>query len=285
MKKIYNRKTKQFEPDQQYGGKALHFLYHTAFGRILLKLAISPLFSRLNGAYNKSALSKKKINTFIKQYSISMDDYETKTYTCFRDFFIRKKKEIRIEKDSYKLISPADAKLLVYRIDNKLRLPIKNSIYTLAELIGKEKNLSDFSNGYCMVFRLSMDDYHRYCFVDDGTVKEQYHLKGKLHTVSSISEHEKVFSRNSRIVNVLDTKNFGKMLVVEVGALLVGKICNHPIRKFQKGEEKGFFDLGGSTIILFVSDRIIIDQDILQNSHMGIETKVQYGEAIGVKLC
>ena len=73
------------------------------------------------------------------------------------------------------------------------------------------------------------------------------------------------------------------MAQVEVGAMLVGRIVNyHGERAVKRGEEKGMFEFGGSTIVmLFEKDRIEIDSDILRNSANGDETIVKYGEKIG----
>ncbi len=67
--------------------------------------------------------------------------------------------------------------------------------------------------------------------------------------------------------------------------MLVGKITNNKkIKSFHKGDEKGYFEFGGSTIILFVKDKeIIIDDDILLNSTLSKETMVSCGERIGIK--
>ena len=69
-------------------------------------------------------------------------------------------------------ISPADSKLLVYKITKDLRLNIKKSNYSLDELVKKHYDLSDYKNGYALVFRLSVDDYHHYCYIDDGKTLE-----------------------------------------------------------------------------------------------------------------
>ena len=70
---------------------------------------------------------------------------------------------------------------------------------------------------------------------------------------------------------------------IEVGALLVGKIHIYQNRTFSKGDEKGYFELGGSTIVILTDDKIKIDNDIIENSQNNIETKVEYGERIGIK--
>lgn len=285
MKVICNRETNEHIEVQQYGEKKLNFLYNTFGGRILLKIAIMPVFSKINGIYNNTIISKRKIYKFVKKYNINLTEYEKKEYKSFNDFFTRKKVEINIDENKSDFISPADSKLLIYKIEDGLKVQIKNSTYTLSELLNSENDLEKYLNGNCLIFRLAMDDYHRYCFVDDGQVKSQKYIKGKLHTVSSISNEHKIYSQNSRICNYLKTDNFGDIIVIEVGALLVGKIKNHNIKVFKKGQEKGYFELGGSTIVVLVHNNIKIDSDIIENSLNGIETKVKYGEKIGEKLC
>ena len=77
----------------------------------------------------------------------------------------------------------------------------------------------------------------------------------------------------------------GLVTYVEVGALLVGKIKNIiTTGKIKKGEEKGYFEYGGSTIVLlFEKDKISLDEEIINNSLNGFETYVKYGEKIGEK--
>ena len=67
--------------------------------------------------------------------------------------------------------------------------------------------------------------------------------------------------------------------------MLVGKIENRPGRKHvQRGQEKGNFAFGGSTIILMTQkNRVIPDGDILEYSSRGIETRVLLGERVGRK--
>jgi len=259
-------------------------LYNTFLGRVLLKIVIIPLFSKINGIYNRTILSKRKINKFIDKYNINLTDYEKKEYKSFNDFFIRKRVRVDIDENKNNFISPSDSKLLVYKVQDELKVQVKNTIYKLDELIGSEDDLKKFMDGYCLVFRLSMDDYHRYCFIDDGQVKKQKYIKGKLHTISSISDSHKIYTQNSRVCNYLKTENFEEVVVIEVGALLVGKIKNYNLKEFKKGQEKGYFELGGSTIVMLVQNNIKIDEDIIENSLNGIETRVKYGEKIGEKI-
>ena len=70
---------------------------------------------------------------------------------------------------------------------------------------------------------------------------------------------------------------------MEVGALLVGRIENRKKADFVKrGQERGNFAFGGSTVILITREgKVQPDPDILENSRRGIETKVKLGERVG----
>ena len=67
---------------------------------------------------------------------------------------------------------------------------------------------------------------------------------------------------------------------------MVGKITNlHPEAcQVKKGEEKGYFEFGGSTVVLILKkDTVKIDDDIINNSSENIETRVLLGQTIGHK--
>ena len=284
--KIYNRERQSYESVSQYGGNLLKFLYGHCLGRVLLKLVIHPICSRIYGWYNNCCLSKRKIKPFVEQYKICLKDYEEKEYNSFNEFFIRKIKEGKrpVDLTDSSLVAPSDSKLSVYPIRNRNLLEIKGVRYTLQELVGEGIDLKDYEGGKCLIFRLTMDDYHRYIFVDNGRLKSSYEVKGKLHTVSSLSKDHKIYRQNTRVVNLLETQNFGTIVCIEVGALLVGKIRNHSISSFHRGMEKGYFELGGSTIImLFQAGCIELDEDIVTICEKGIEVKVRMGEKIGSK--
>ena len=283
--KIYVRQDKSFIEDRQYGGSSLERLYNTWYGRVLSKFILLPVFSTMATAKDRRKSSAKKIAPFIAEYKIFMDDFEEREYVSFSDFFTRRIKPGRrpADQDPSVIISPADSKVLCYDIGDDLKFTVKGSVYTPEEITGNCTDLSSFAGGKALVFRLSMDDYHHYCFIDSGRVLSSNEIKGKLHTVSSISSKYKIYKENHRIVNVLDTDHFGKVIYIEVGALLVGRIKNNGTLKFEKGQEKGYFEQGGSTVVLFFEkDKIKVDGDILEMSGNGIETKVKMGERIGV---
>jgi len=281
---IYNRKTKEYEKNIQSSATVLNFLYNTIPGRILLKLLINPFISKIVGFYHDMPISKLKIKSFIKNNNITMEEYEKKEYKNFNDFFTRKRKNKIKKLKEGEFASPADSKLLVYKITKDLKVTIKNSTYTLNELVDNKIDLKDYKNGYCLIFRLAVDDFHRYVFPDSGVVEETYNIKGKLHTVSSISKEYPIYKENHRIITKLNTKNFDDLIFIEVGALCVGKIINHDIKEYNICDEKGYFKMGGSTIAILIKDKkLLLDKDILDNATKEIEVKLKCGEKIGIK--
>ena len=74
---------------------------------------------------------------------------------------------------------------------------------------------------------------------------------------------------------------------MEVGALMVGKICNYVKQpcEVHRGEEKGRFEFGGSTILVMTEPgKVIPDQDLRTNTIEYAETLVKMGEHIGAQI-
>lgn len=268
--------------------KFLYFLYHTKVGRILLWIIKRPWISSIAGFFMNRRISKLFIRSFTQKNKINLDDFEP-GYNCFNDFFTRKIKEGRrpIDQNKSHFISPCDAYLSAYHIKKGLVLQVKNSTYSIESLL-KDKTLAKkYENKICLVFRLCVNHYHRYCYIDDGKKGDNIFIPGFLHTVRPIAlESVPVFIENQREYTVMDTKNFGTVTEIEVGALMVGKIKNHNgASSFKKGEEKGMFLFGGSTIILLVdSDKVLIDEKFFKETEKLAEIEVKMGEKIGIAI-
>ena len=280
--KIYDRKTNTYEDIVQYGAGKLDFLYNNPVGRIFLGIAVSPFVSNIYASKNAKKSSVKKIPAFIKEHNIDMSDFEDREYKSFTDFFTRKIRYGKrpVDMTPGALISPADSKLLVYEIEKDTSMRIKGRTYTVDEILADAENAKEFAGGYALVFRLTVDDYHRFCYPDKGCLISKRFIKGKLHTVSPVSKNHKIYMENTRLVNLLKTEKFGTIAYIEVGAMLIGRIVDNGTDVFEKGQEKGYFEPGGSTVILLVKN-VEIDKDIMEQSASGIETKVRYGERIG----
>ena len=267
--------------------KLLSFLYTNIFGRMLLKPLIQPQVSKLAGRYLSSAHSKWLISKFIERNEINMDIYEECDYSSFNDFFTRKiKPDCRpVPEDLDVLISPCDCLATVYPIQENTTFSIKNTEYTLRSLLRSPRLAKRFRGGYAYVLRLTVEDYHRYLYSVSGKQSKNYHIDGTFHTVNPIAnDYLPIYKENTREYTVIRSKEFGDVLQMEVGALLVGKISNHKQSTVvTRGEEKGFFEYGGSTIVVLTQkDRVTPRSDLLTNSKNGYETKVLQAHPLGI---
>ena len=350
---IIERKTGRLIQEEEYGQRAIYFLYHHFLGRVLLKMIFArPYFSFLRGLYYNSFLSKKDIAPFVEKYGLSKE-FLKKNYQSFGAFFSRKeavnlreagkentkengeawKEKLREKGQARKqaFYATASGKLLAYKIDqegqvifpgsenngesNPLPLEIKGNYYSIEKIL-KAPCPEFLKGGTLLVFRLSLPDYHRYIFPARGRLLRTKKIKGRLDSVRKEAAHFKAFSENKREISLLELEGMGKILHVEVGAMLVGHIHNHLGFKpsfdkavechkekgteccgekgniqiggknhlahcFAAGEEKGYFSLGGSTIVELLNNKIVIDEDLFENTNKGLETKLEIGERIG----
>lgn len=267
---------------------SLTFLYKTIPGRFFLKLLTKRAVSKACGAFLDSQLSAFLIQGFVKKNNITIEDYETDNIKTFNQFFRRKIKEgLRpFDMNENNLCAPCDGLLSIWNIKEETVIPVKQSQYTLERLLQNKELAKEYDGGLCLVFRLCVNHYHRYAYVDSGKKSENIFLPGILHTVRPIAlECSPVFTENCREYTVIENPVFGKLVQMEVGAMLVGRIVNHEGQGFaERGKEKGFFEYGGSTIIVLVKRGTVeINQQILEASQKGIEIPVRMGQVIGTK--
>lgn len=255
---------------------SIRFLYGTAPGRFCLKVLVQPWVSKCVGVFLSSGLSKPMIPGFIKSNGIDMAAYPQRKYRSFNDFFTRERKS---EIDIAPLISPCDAYLSAYPIGEDGVYTIKHTQYDLAQLLGDKELATHYAGGTCLIFRLTPSHYHRYCFACHGKTSTAKRIGGKLHCVRPIAYTSiPVFIQNSREYVLIQSEQLGQVVQMEVGALLVGKIKNHPVADtVQQGKEKGYFEFGGSTIILLLEKgRVSIDPKLLTAE----EKDVRYGQKL-----
>lgn len=263
----------------------LEFLYHTAPGRLLLKGLTQPGISRVCGHFLDSSLSRHLIEPFARKNQIQMSDYQLDDIHSFNDFFSRKiKSDLRpVDADPSHMIAPCDGLLSVWEIKKDTVLPIKQSHYTLFSLLRDPQLAMRYQDGYCFVFRLCVNHYHRYCYADSGRKSANRRIEGILHTVRPIAlENLPVFTENSREYTLIQSPKLGTLLQMEVGAMLVGRIVNHEgACTVIRGREKGYFQYGGSTIIVLTEKgKVRLREDLALHSKNGAETPVKMGELI-----
>lgn len=290
--KYYNRKNNKYCYEKISGKKYLEWIYSSPIGMGILELFVKKkLFSKIYGKYCDTKISKLKIDKFIKEFDIDTSTFVKSNFNSFNDFFTRKlKKQSRpILNDNNILISPCDGKILAYEnIDINNIIQVKGINYSMAELI-KDKDLAEkYNHGCCIVLRLCPTDYHRFHFIDSGKCQNTVKIKGYYYSVNPIALNKvkNLFCQNKREVSIFNSDNFKEVLYIEVGATCVGSIVQTytPNKRVKRGEEKGYFKFGGSTIILFFKKNTVkIDEDILIQTKLGYESSVLLGERIGIK--
>lgn len=265
---------------------SLRFMYHTVPGRVLLKALSGRRFSAVAGRFMDSSMSRPLIRRFVRKNNIDLNEYVATRYHSFNDCFTRRiRPEMRpIPHNPRALIAPCDGRLSAYHIQDGLVMPIKQSLYSVSDLLGGDPIAEAYHDGVCLVFRLCVDNYHRYCYIDSGTKGRNVFLPGQLHTVRPIALSKvPVFIRNCREYTVMNTTAFGPVTQIEVGAMLVGKIQNHHEQtRFHRGDEKGMFLYGGSTIVLLLrKDAADLPEELFDATAAGRETPVRMGEILG----
>lgn len=272
--------------EDSFQNNLLEKIYGSVTGRMMIRPLVTPAVSIAMGKLLDSGLSAAAVEPFIRINHLDMSDYEERKYTSYNDFFKRKIREgaRNIDMEPGHFISPCDCRASVYPVNSQARFHIKQTGYTIEELLKNPSLGKRYQGGYVWVLRLCVQDYHRYIYPDNASESRRIQIPGILHTVNPVANNVyPIYKENSREYSLLKTENFRTVLMMEVGALLVGKIENRPRRiSVKRGDEKGNFAFGGSTIVLITGKNAVKpDEDILNNSRKGIETRVLMGEKIG----
>ena len=265
---------------------AVRFLYGTALGRGLLKIVQGLHLDRLAVWYLRSRWSRPYIAKFAQKNSIPLTKAELQSFPTYRDFFLRERAPRPVDPAPDHLVSPCDGWLSAFPVTDGCSFAIKGSRYRVADLLQDAALAERYRDGTCLVFRLCAYDYHHYAYIDGGRQGQNHYIEGQLHSVQPIaSEHYPIFTLNRRSWCVLDTDHFGPMLQIAVGAMLVGHIVETPMEhvRFDALQEKGYFEFGGSTILLVTGPGIEIDVDLIEATKRGDEVKVRLGEPVGTR--
>lgn len=269
----------------------LSWLYHTKLGLLFRPIIVSKSFSKLYGFF-KNSRDQNKILKFADKTGISLEEFEgsgkNQSFKDYNDFFIRKfrsGKRNLSEKTEY-FAAPCEARYLIKeKIDITEPIRIKHHAITLEELTGNKLELDSFEEGQLIIARLAPQDYHRFHFPAKGRVVEQFNLNGRLDTVTDygIVHNSHVLMQNKRSVSVLEFEKFGRAIFVEIGALSVGRIIQtHQGEQFEALAEKGYFKIGGSSVVLILENKGLSFREELQNySKQNIETFIRVGDRLG----
>lgn len=298
--KYYNRMNGQNEIEKVYGDWFIKFLYTSVAGQKIGGLFTNKYFSKLYGAFQDLPQSHKKVRPFIEKFNIDMDLYENGTrpsldprdsFRTFNEFFIRKFKlgKRTFVPEPHRMPAFAEARYVGFdAINDKDVYPVKGHYLKAKDLVGNDQIAKIFEGGPLLIARLCPVDYHRYHYPDNGTVIDNYRVPGAYDSVNpmALKFKNQIFIENERHVSIIQTENFGKLAYIEVGAICVGKIVqSHRWNKpFSRGEEKGYFLFGGSTVVVVgEKGKWKPSQDISENTKNGIETYLHLGSEVAVK--
>jgi phosphatidylserine decarboxylase len=290
---IVDRETKKKIEEKVPYKNSLLFLYgnHPLAWLIRPLICNLPFVSKFFGYLQRRQCSAKHIAPFIEKYGVDSTEFRDRvdSFKCFNDFFIRKlKSSARAISDGNDIaVLPADGRYLAFQdIDHEQGIFIKGKKFSLETLLGDKKLALKYAQGSIVIARLAPVDYHRFHFPCNCIPSEPKLINGPLYSVNPIAlkRNINILAENKRVITRLKTEHFGTMLFIEVGATYVGSIQEtfEPNKHYAKGDEKGYFQFGGSSLILlFEPFRIRIDQDLIVNSHQGLETLGRMGQTLG----
>ncbi len=287
----WNRRTGQIEQELVYGESALRWMYETTPGRALGEGLLSRRWvSAAYGSLQSSSWSRRKVAPFIQQFAIPMQDYAQQRFASFNDFFIRRFRAGArpFTQNPHEFAAFAEARYFaIERLDRAQRFPVKGIALSATELLGDSALAAPFEQGPAFIARLCPVDYHRFHFPDSGHGAQSVRRSGPLHSVNPVALQFRpdILITNERQVSILDTDNFGQLAYVEVGATMVGKIVqtHSASLPFARGDEKGYFLFGGSTVVVLGQPGAWTpDADLLAQSRQGRETLVRLGERIAL---
>ena len=288
--KYIDRQSNEIKTEAVVGEYWLRWLYNNPVGELSLYAIVKRKFvSDWYGNKMNTPESAEKIYDFVKDYGIDLSESKKQNFTSFNDFFARElnPNARKIDTNKNVLVSPADGKIFAYDNISTQDFIVKGYRFDLYRFFNDSSLANRYKNGSLMIIRLCPTDYHRYHFPHSGEIINQKKIEGPLFSVSPIALREKIeiICRNKREYVELRTKEFGNIIMSEVGATMVGSIIQtYENKNVKKGEEKGYFLFGGSTVVLiFEEGKISIDSDLIENTNTGIETEVKMGTRLGIK--
>lgn len=288
----FNRYTDKIETEAIYGENFLKWAYTHPLGSICTsQVAKKAWFSRLYGWRMNLPSSKKKILPFIHKYNVDLSECRKKwdEFTSFNDFFTRELKPgIRsIDPNPKSVIFPADGRHLGFQNLSKVdAIFVKGQKFDLISLLGSRALAHFYKDGTLVLSRLCPVDYHRFHFPVAGTPSFPSLINGPLDSVNPIalSKNVRILFQNRRSLTIIETERFGKVAMVEIGAMCVGSILQTfaPKKLHAKGAEKGYFRFGGSTtLLLFEKNKVKLADDLVHHSCEQREIFAYMGDSLG----
>jgi len=287
-----DRRSGQRRTDPIYAAAFLDWCYNTPIGASLTRALLSRRFvSKVYGWYYRLPCTRRRIAPFAETMGVNLTEL-VQPLASFRTFgdFITRSIDLAhrpIDPDPRACVSPADGRMMAYQaFDGDTPLRVKGGLFDLGALLRDETLSRRYARGSVVIVRLYLADYHHFHFPDAGIPGEPRTVAGRYFAVSPYARRWSVpfYGENHRLVTLFDSDHFGRLAMIEIGSFTVGSVREAfvPHARVAKGAHKGYFELGGSVVVLlFEPGTILVDHDLCENTRSGIETYVRMGEAIG----
>jgi phosphatidylserine decarboxylase len=290
--RYYDRAHGRIEREPVFGRDFLRWAYNSRLGSLAEKVIFSRRwFSVFYGRLQARRWGPRRMQAFVRAAGVDPEDLirPVDSYSSLSEFFTRSIDLARrpLDPDPDVCVAPCDGKVLVYpRVGPEATFFVKRNLFNLRRFLGDGALADRFAGGAMVVSRLAMSDYHHFHFPDSGIPARSVAVAGRYHAGGSyaLSGAVPYYAENFRMITPFRSDHFGPMIIAEVGAMTVGSIKQEfqPGTPQKKGGHKGFFELGGSTVVLlFEADRIEFDDDLYRNSLAGLETYVRFGQSLG----
>ncbi|MED5454080.1 MAG: archaetidylserine decarboxylase [Verrucomicrobiota bacterium] len=287
-----DRHTGELKTEDIYGERVLRWVYGNPLGLMAQWLLIRRwIVSAWYGSKMDEVKSSLRIVPFINKYGLDESEFADPVgeYLSFNEFFYRKLKlkSRPIDTEDNSLVFPADGRHMAFaNISSENNFIVKGQIFNLKQFLGDDELAERYKDGSMLLSRLCPVDYHRFHFPCSGKVGIPRLINGWLYSVNPIAlvTRPTIFWENKRIVTSVESVELGQVQFVEVGATMVGSVRQTyiPGEHVAKGDEKGYFAFGGSSVVvLFEKGRMRFDPDLLENTTNGYETYARFGERMG----
>lgn len=288
----YDRQSGELRTEHIYAGRFLFWAHNSPSGRALTYFVLrQKLVSHLYSWYQNQRWSRRKIRAFVERFNVSVDELvrPLKHFSTFNQFFTREidLSNRPINPDPHVCVAPTDGRVLGYpavEIDHTFR--IKGASFNLRRFLRNDALATQYVGGAMVISRLSFSDYHHFHFPDSGVPGHAVPIRGKYYAVGpyALTRPVPFYTENHRVLTLLQSDHFGQIVIVEIGGFAVGSVQQRyqPGFHVSKGARKGFFEIGGSTVVLlFRKGMVNVDEDLRENTKQGIETYVRLGDSIG----
>jgi len=241
--------------------------------RVLPRERITRAVGRLCDLPLPQAVTSAVVGVYSRAYRVDMHEAVMPDggFASFDEFFTRPLRDGArpLSTDTDAIVSPADGRIDSFGpVEKNGVFRVKDQDYTALDLVGDPEDARRYEGGQFAIVYLSPRDYHRVHAPVGGTISLVRSFPGDLYPVNSIGERHvpKLFSVNRRVAVCIDSETHGRVTVVLVGAMIVGRITvsciearDVPLGEHRldpgyvvaRGDEIGKFHLG-STAVIFV---------------------------------